>query len=52
MGISAEDGDIAFSDMVGDGGYSTKELLEELGWDCSFEGDSWKLETLGVYFID
>lgn len=52
MGISAEDGDIAFSDMIGDGGYSTKELLEELGWDCSFEGDSWKLETLGVYFID
>ena len=52
MGISVEDGKIVFSNMVGERGFSTKELLEELGWECSFEGDSWKLETIGVYFIE
>ena len=35
----------------GDSGYELMELLEDLGWDCEFEGDSWKLETIGVYFI-
>ena len=27
------------------------ELIEELGWECDFEGESWKFETNGVYFI-
>ena len=28
-----------------------RDLLEELGWYCAFEGERWKLETNGVYFI-
>ena len=32
-------------------GWTLRELIENLGWHCSFEGDSWKLETTGVYFI-
>lgn len=51
LGVSFEDDDLTFSDKCGDDGYELMELLEELGWDCSFEGDSWKLETIGVYFI-
>ena len=51
LGVSFEDDDLTFSDKSGDDGYELMELLEELGWDCSFEGDSWKLETIGVYFI-
>ena len=51
LGVSFEEDDISFSDKCGDDGYELMELLEELGWDCSFEGDSWKLETIGVYFI-
>ena len=27
------------------------DFAEELGWDFDFEGDDWKLETNGVYFI-
>ena len=38
-------------DMVSSSGMETMEPLEELGWSCSFEGDSWQLETVGVYFI-
>lgn len=52
LGISLSEGEIRFKCMVGDSGYGTKELLEELGWDCSFEGDSWTFETIGVYFIN
>lgn len=52
LGIELEDGDISLIDKVGDRGYGTRVLIEELGWDCKFEGDSWKLETLGVYFVD
>lgn len=51
MGVSINDDEYTFEDKCGDGGYELMELLEDLGWDCSFEGDSWKLETIGVYFI-
>lgn len=51
LGVSFGDDDLTFSDKCGDDGYELMELLEELGWDCSFEGDSWKLESIGVYFI-
>ena len=51
LGVSFEDGEPQFMDMVSSSGFSTMELLEELGWSCSFEGDAWKLETAGVYFI-
>lgn len=52
MGIILEDGVIAFKDMTNEQDYGTQDLLEELGWECEFEGDSWKLETIGVYFIE
>lgn len=51
MGIIIEDDEISFENKVDDDGFNLRELLEELGWSCSFEGDSWKLETIGVYFI-
>lgn len=51
LGVSLEDDGVSFAEKYGDDGYELMELLEELGWDCSFEGDSWKLETIGVYFI-
>ena len=52
LGISLSNGEICFGDLVGYRGYDTKKLIEELGWGCSFEGDSWRFETDGVYFID
>lgn len=40
-------------DPIGDDcGWELKELIEDLGWDMEFEGDSWTLETLGVYFVE
>lgn len=33
------------------GGFQFPEIFERLGWDVSFEGESWKFETNGVYFI-
>lgn len=52
LGITLKDGKIVLEDMWGNSGCGTRELLEQLGWDCDFEGDSWKLETIGVYYID
>ena len=52
IGVTLEEGEITFTDKEGDDGSATQDLLEELGWSCSFEGESWKLETNGVYFID
>lgn len=36
-----------YGDEAGD----LMDFAEELGWDFDFEGDDWKLETNGVYFI-
>ena len=53
MGIRVEDGEIVFEDKHDQiDGYDLCEIIEDLGWSCSFEGDSWKLETCGVYFIN
>lgn len=52
LGVSVEAEKIVFSYMIGENGYQTRELLEELGWECDFEGDSWKLETIGVFYIE
>ena len=52
LGVSFEDGKAVFRDMVDEDGGELVELLELLGWECSFEGVDWSLETLGVYFID
>ena len=51
LGVSFEDDKISFNDKCYEDGYELMDILEELGWDCDFEGDSWKLETAGVYFI-
>lgn len=51
LGVEFEEDSVVFNDKCGEDGYELMDLLEELGWDCSFEGDSWKLETIGVYFI-
>lgn len=51
LGVSYDDGELGFDDLLGDDGYGLKELLEDFGWRCEFEGESWSLETNGVYFI-
>ena len=51
LGVSFEEEKISFNDKCGDDGCELMDILEELGWDCAFEGDSWKFETIGVYFI-
>jgi len=51
LGVSFDRETIVFDDKCGNGGHMLMDLLEELGWECDFEGDSWKLETNGVYFI-
>ena len=55
MGIAVEDGELTFLDKTdwdnNDFGIELYELVEELGWNCEFEGESWKLETNGVYFL-
>ena len=51
LGVSIEDDEIIFTDKTDSEAGDLPELLEELGWECEFEGDRWKLETLGVYFI-
>ena len=51
LGVSVENDEITVEDMVDADGWELRELIEELGWECDFEGDSWKLETNGVYFI-
>lgn len=51
LGVTEEDGVIALVDKVDSDGGMLRDLLEELGWDCRFEGERWKLETNGVYFI-
>jgi len=53
LGISLNsDGEVELTDMVGSDGSATMSYLEALGWSCEFEGDSWKLQTTGVYFIE
>ncbi len=54
IGILDIDGEIVFNEKDADGsldGYLIKDILEELGWELEFEGESWKLETIGVFFI-
>ena len=55
MGVTVEDGELKFLDKTdwdnNDYGMELHELVEELGWECEFEGESWKFETNGVYFI-
>ena len=52
LGVSFNNGEPSFEDMCGEDGMELMDLLEELEYDVSFEGESWKFETLGVYFIE
>lgn len=57
LGISLVDGELVPDepDSMGDypiDGWEAMDLLERLGYDISFEGDSWKLETNGVYYLE
>lgn len=52
LGAYAYNNLILFSDMVGQSGYGTQALIEELGWECSFVGDAWSLDMSGVFYID
>ena len=51
IGVTVKNGEISFEDKCCEDGCDLRDLLESLGWECDFEGDSWKFETLGVYFI-
>ncbi len=53
IGIFVEDGEIVYNDMeTEDGGYAAKEVLEDLGYEFVFEGESSKFETNGYYYLD
>lgn len=50
--ITSEEGIFTLGEYEGDEcGWQVRELIESLGWDCTFEGESWKFETNGVYYI-
>ena len=51
LGVCVEDDEIFFEEKIEAEGWELRELIEDLGWACSFEGERWKLETNGVYFI-
>jgi hypothetical protein len=51
LGVTVQNRVIEFEDKVDSDGGELRDLLEELGWYCAFEGERWKLETNGVYFI-
>lgn len=52
LGMAYEDGEFVFTDSYTNYGYEIKDILEDLGWNCEFEGDAWKFETLGVFYIE
>lgn len=47
-GIVLED----FDDTLEKEYWDLSDLIDELGYETRFEGDSWKLETNGVYYIE
>ena len=51
LGVYVDGDNICFKEMYDEDGYELKELLEELGWICEFEGTVSRFETSGVYFI-
>lgn len=51
IGVIITESGVEFEDREYENGYDLNDLLEDLGYELSFEGDSWKLETVGVYFI-
>lgn len=55
LNVSEEDGGITlipFDETCGKTYWDLPELLDSLGFDTGFEGDSWKMETDGVYYIE
>lgn len=53
LGVTVEDGEISFFFPDDEwAGRAFCDVMEGLGWDTEFEGDSWKLETIGVYYIE
>lgn len=54
LALSAADGQLEYESIPfddSDSGYVILDLIRDLGWNPDFEGDMWKLETCGVYFI-
>jgi len=50
--VTAEGDTLSLDEYSGDEcGWQLRELVESLGWDCAFEGESWKFETNGVYYL-
>lgn len=53
LGVTFDDGKITFFFPDDEwAGRAFCDVMESLGWDTEFEGDSWKLETIGVYYIE
>lgn len=55
LNVCEEDGEIvlkSFDDTMGEEYWDLPELIDSLGFDTHFEGDSWKMETNGVYYIE
>ena len=52
LGLYVWKGRIHFHDVTGEDGWSVKDLLEDIGYDLEFEGESERYEVNGVYYIE
>ena len=51
IGVEIEDGEISFCDKVGESSQYITDILDAIGIEYEFEGEDWKLQTTGVYFV-
>lgn len=52
LGIEEENGEITFANVYNRSGMGALNILRDLGYSPEFEGNSWTLETIGVYYIE
>ena len=52
IGVYSDGKELEFSDRTYEDGDYLKDLLEELGFDVCFMGDEWKLNTVGVWYVE
>lgn len=51
LGFYSEDGKVVVGE-TNEAGRAIIDVLDWLGYECKFQGCSWKLETSGYYYID
>lgn len=52
LGVASENGALVFDTMLGETNLDIRDLLDELGWKCEMDGESWKFESVGVLYIE